>query len=249
MISKYQLVPNSEHYAITVDLLGRMGELNTASDVINDMPMQVGPDIWGASLDACCRHQNMKIDSVMTALDICGVRVDLVTPDEVMAGYGWSTEQLPEIPRNKTAILWAGYVLPLFKNINTATYQNYMNNRISALSRLAHMPSDASMERPLQQTLIYPELPVVYDRQLRGEIVNFFKAAVVIINCRHPQFFRYYGDLKHHNLLHMSIFPVLIALAIKLKFETNAKIVNQFQAPTNIDPGVVDYLAKLHNLL
>ncbi|KAI5383104.1 hypothetical protein KIW84_070492 [Lathyrus oleraceus] len=77
----------------------------------------------------------------MTALDICGVRVDLVTPDEVMAGYGWSTEQLPEIPRNKTAILWASYVLPLFKNINTATYQNYMNNRISALSSFDN-PSD-----------------------------------------------------------------------------------------------------------
>jgi hypothetical protein len=61
MISEYQLVPNSEHYAITVDLLGRMGELNTASDVINDMPMQAGPDIWGASLDACRRHQNMKM--------------------------------------------------------------------------------------------------------------------------------------------------------------------------------------------
>ncbi|KAI5444409.1 hypothetical protein KIW84_012873 [Lathyrus oleraceus] len=91
-------------------------------------------------------------DSVMTALDIYGVRVDLVTPGEVMAGYGWSTEQSPEIPRNKTAILWASYVLPLFKNINTATYQNYMNNRISALSRLAHMPSDASMERPLQRS-------------------------------------------------------------------------------------------------
>ncbi|KAI5435402.1 hypothetical protein KIW84_022002 [Lathyrus oleraceus] len=100
-----------------------------------------------------------------------------------------------------------------------------------------------------QETLIYPELPVVYDRQLRGEIVNFFKAAVVIINCRHPQFFRYYGDLKHQNLLHRSNFPVLIALARKLKFETKAKIANQFQAPTNIDPGVVDYLAKLHNLL
>ncbi|KAI5424961.1 hypothetical protein KIW84_030944 [Lathyrus oleraceus] len=50
MISKYELVPNSEHYAITVDLLGRMGELNTALDVINNMPMQAGSDIWGASL-------------------------------------------------------------------------------------------------------------------------------------------------------------------------------------------------------
>ncbi|KAI5437919.1 hypothetical protein KIW84_023879 [Lathyrus oleraceus] len=61
MISKYELVPNSEHYAITVDLLGRMGELNTALDVINNMPMQAGSDIWGASLSVCRQHQNMKI--------------------------------------------------------------------------------------------------------------------------------------------------------------------------------------------
>lgn len=43
MISKYELLPNSEHYAITVDLLGRMGELNTALDVINNMPIQARP--------------------------------------------------------------------------------------------------------------------------------------------------------------------------------------------------------------
>lgn len=64
MVNKYQLIPNSEHYAIMVDLLGRMGELHMALDLINSMPMQAGPDIWGALLGACRIHQNIKMGEV-----------------------------------------------------------------------------------------------------------------------------------------------------------------------------------------
>ncbi|AES86870.2 putative pentatricopeptide repeat-containing protein At3g01580 isoform X1 [Medicago truncatula] len=64
MVNKYKLKPNSEHYAIMVDLLGRMGELDMALDVINNMPMQAGPDIWGALLGACRIHQNIKMGEV-----------------------------------------------------------------------------------------------------------------------------------------------------------------------------------------
>ncbi|CAJ2650595.1 unnamed protein product [Trifolium pratense] len=64
MVNKYKLIPNSEHYAIMVDLLGRMGELDMALDIINNMPMQAGPDIWGALLGACRIHQNIKIGEV-----------------------------------------------------------------------------------------------------------------------------------------------------------------------------------------
>ncbi|KAK7389321.1 hypothetical protein VNO78_24216 [Psophocarpus tetragonolobus] len=61
MVNEYQLMPNSEHYGIMVDLLGRVGELDKALDMINDMPMQVGPHVWGALLGACRIHQNIKI--------------------------------------------------------------------------------------------------------------------------------------------------------------------------------------------
>lgn len=64
MVNKYQLIPNPEHYAIMVDLLGRMGELDRALDIINNMPMQAGPHIWGALLGACRIHQNIKIGEV-----------------------------------------------------------------------------------------------------------------------------------------------------------------------------------------
>lgn len=61
MVNKYQLIPNLEHYGIMVDLLGRMGELDKALDIITNMPIQVGPHIWGALLGACRIHQNIEI--------------------------------------------------------------------------------------------------------------------------------------------------------------------------------------------
>lgn len=61
MVNEYQVIPNSEHYGIMVDLLGRMGELDKALDMINDMPMQAGPHVWGALLGACRIHQNIKM--------------------------------------------------------------------------------------------------------------------------------------------------------------------------------------------
>ncbi|KAK7349995.1 hypothetical protein VNO77_07992 [Canavalia gladiata] len=64
MVNEYQLMPNSEHYGIMVDLLGRMGELNSALEIINDMPIQAGPDVWGALLGACRIHQNTKMGEV-----------------------------------------------------------------------------------------------------------------------------------------------------------------------------------------
>ncbi|CAJ1947822.1 unnamed protein product [Sphenostylis stenocarpa] len=61
MVNEYQLMPSSEHYGIMVDLLGRMGELDKALDLINDMPTQAGHHVWGALLGACRIHQNIKM--------------------------------------------------------------------------------------------------------------------------------------------------------------------------------------------
>lgn len=64
MVNKYQLKPGSEHYGIMVDLLGRMGELDRALDIINHMPIEAGPHVWGALLGACRIHQNIKIGEI-----------------------------------------------------------------------------------------------------------------------------------------------------------------------------------------
>ncbi|KAM6571244.1 hypothetical protein CsatA_015324 [Cannabis sativa] len=61
---QYQLKPNSEHYGMIVDLLGRIGELEKAMDIINKMPFQAGPHVWGALLGACRIHHNVKLGEV-----------------------------------------------------------------------------------------------------------------------------------------------------------------------------------------
>ncbi|KAK4346261.1 hypothetical protein RND71_032600 [Anisodus tanguticus] len=64
MLNEYQLMPESKHYAIIVDLLGRTGELDKAMCIINQMQSQVGPHVWGALLSACKIHQNAEIGEV-----------------------------------------------------------------------------------------------------------------------------------------------------------------------------------------
>ncbi|CAH8385696.1 unnamed protein product [Eruca vesicaria subsp. sativa] len=58
MASHYRLVPNLEHYAVLVDLLGRVGELDTAIKITKRMPFSPTPQILGALLGACRIHQN-----------------------------------------------------------------------------------------------------------------------------------------------------------------------------------------------
>ncbi|XP_062000604.1 pentatricopeptide repeat-containing protein CRR2, chloroplastic-like [Rosa rugosa] len=57
----YSVEPRVEHYACVVDLLGRAGQLMEAMDVVDKMPMQAGPSIWGALLSACRNHPNLEI--------------------------------------------------------------------------------------------------------------------------------------------------------------------------------------------
>ncbi|KAG2714655.1 hypothetical protein I3760_03G037800 [Carya illinoinensis] len=64
MSLEYQLKPNPEHYGIMVDLLGRMGQLDKAMDIINHMPTPAGPHVWGALLGACRIHHNIEMGEI-----------------------------------------------------------------------------------------------------------------------------------------------------------------------------------------
>jgi pentatricopeptide repeat protein len=44
-----------------VDLLGRAGQLDEAHEFISKMPIEPGPDVWGALLGACRIHNNVEI--------------------------------------------------------------------------------------------------------------------------------------------------------------------------------------------
>uniref|UniRef100_A0A2N9F0N1 DYW domain-containing protein n=1 Tax=Fagus sylvatica TaxID=28930 RepID=A0A2N9F0N1_FAGSY len=59
MTSYYQIVPDSEHYACLIDLLGRFGLLDEAFNVLTSMPMEPGSNTLGAFIGACKVHKNL----------------------------------------------------------------------------------------------------------------------------------------------------------------------------------------------
>lgn len=64
MNTVYSVKPRVEHYACIVDLLGRAGRLVEAKELIDRMPFQAGPSIWGALLAACRSHHNLEIGEI-----------------------------------------------------------------------------------------------------------------------------------------------------------------------------------------
>ncbi|KAH6815230.1 Tetratricopeptide repeat superfamily protein [Perilla frutescens var. frutescens] len=79
MINDYGITPNSEHYAVFVDLLSRAGDLNGAYEVINSMPFPADASIWGALVNGCRIHQRMDfVDSINR---------DLLNMDSDDSGY------------------------------------------------------------------------------------------------------------------------------------------------------------------
>ncbi|KAI3465397.1 hypothetical protein Pfo_022060 [Paulownia fortunei] len=61
MTNDFGVVPEVEHYACLVDLLGRAGRLNEAMKLIKDMPMEPNPIIWVALLSGCRLHGNVEL--------------------------------------------------------------------------------------------------------------------------------------------------------------------------------------------
>lgn len=58
MISEFGIEPQLEHYACMVDLLGRAGFLQEASELVKTMPMKPNICVWGALLNSCRMHKN-----------------------------------------------------------------------------------------------------------------------------------------------------------------------------------------------
>ncbi|RYQ98609.1 hypothetical protein Ahy_B07g086364 [Arachis hypogaea] len=55
------LVPKIEHYGCMVDLLGRVGLLEEAQELIKDMPMRPNSALLGSFLAACKVHKNVNL--------------------------------------------------------------------------------------------------------------------------------------------------------------------------------------------
>lgn len=63
--SVHNLNPAIEHYGCLVDLLGRAGLLKEAKEVIETMPIKPNAAIWGALLNVCKKHANVKLGKVI----------------------------------------------------------------------------------------------------------------------------------------------------------------------------------------
>ncbi|KAK9069948.1 hypothetical protein SSX86_010346 [Deinandra increscens subsp. villosa] len=61
MSKTYGIVPQLDHYACMVDILGRSGRILQAQKLINEMPMEPDSVIWSAMLGACRKHGETKL--------------------------------------------------------------------------------------------------------------------------------------------------------------------------------------------
>ncbi|KAF5188378.1 Pentatricopeptide repeat-containing protein [Thalictrum thalictroides] len=61
----YRIEPKTEHYGCMVDLLGRVGLIKDSEELIQKMPVEVGPALWGALLAACKTHSNYELGKIV----------------------------------------------------------------------------------------------------------------------------------------------------------------------------------------
>ncbi|KAH0934879.1 hypothetical protein HID58_011996 [Brassica napus] len=64
MEDKYGLVPEIEHYACVVDILGRVGRLSEAWEFIMKMPMEPDEKVWSTLLGACRVHGDIQLAEI-----------------------------------------------------------------------------------------------------------------------------------------------------------------------------------------
>ncbi|CAL9084214.1 unnamed protein product [Musa textilis] len=75
MEEMYDLEPKIEHYGCMIDLLGRVGRLKEAYNMILRMPMRPNAVLWGTMLSSCKVHKNVELGEVaameLIELDPC----------------------------------------------------------------------------------------------------------------------------------------------------------------------------------
>ncbi|KAF2290186.1 hypothetical protein GH714_003954 [Hevea brasiliensis] len=57
MKHRYHVEPNIDHYGCMIDILGRAGYLEEARKLIEEMPMEPSPGVWGTLFGACMIHK------------------------------------------------------------------------------------------------------------------------------------------------------------------------------------------------
>ncbi|KAL5719049.1 hypothetical protein ACHQM5_011882 [Ranunculus cassubicifolius] len=61
MTTEHQILPGLEHFACLIDLLGRAGHLDRAYNILENMPLEPGANVFGAFIGACKAHGNTRL--------------------------------------------------------------------------------------------------------------------------------------------------------------------------------------------
>ncbi|MCD7466527.1 hypothetical protein HAX54_003331 [Datura stramonium] len=61
MVNEYKIKPSEKHYACSVDLLARAGEVEEAKDLIISMETKPGLAVWVALLSGCHKHKKFSV--------------------------------------------------------------------------------------------------------------------------------------------------------------------------------------------
>ncbi|GKV26740.1 hypothetical protein SLEP1_g35981 [Rubroshorea leprosula] len=64
MVSKYKILPRTEHFSCMVDLFARGGQFEAAYNLIQEMNIKPTASLWGALLGACSIHCNVTLGEV-----------------------------------------------------------------------------------------------------------------------------------------------------------------------------------------
>lgn len=87
----YKVEPKLQHYGCMVDILGRVGQLESAMKFIEGMPIQPNDVVWRTLLSACKKYENFKIGEPaarrLLGLDSCNSSA-YVLLSNLYAGYG-----------------------------------------------------------------------------------------------------------------------------------------------------------------
>ncbi|CAK9161671.1 unnamed protein product [Ilex paraguariensis] len=67
MFENYRIIPQLDHFACMVDILGRAGKILQAQNLISKMPMEPDSVVWSALLAACRKHGETQLANLASA--------------------------------------------------------------------------------------------------------------------------------------------------------------------------------------
>ncbi|KAJ4964366.1 hypothetical protein NE237_024305 [Protea cynaroides] len=123
MVQNHGFEPSLEHYSCVVDMLSRAGQLDSAMDMIKNMPegIKAGASAWGALLSACRSYGNNELGRGAAVhvleLEPSNSAGYLLASSMYAAGRFWgNVAQMRELVKKRDVKVVAGYSLVHLEN-------------------------------------------------------------------------------------------------------------------------------------